>query len=113
MAEDVVNLIAQIEAQSQKLLDDAIFWLSESIFSTQESAVRLHYRMVVIHPFVNGNGRHARLLADILLFNHDLQQMDWGATSLDSTGTTRERYINALRAADGGDFGPLLSYIHE
>ncbi len=101
----------KVSVEIYKLLGNARLWLGESVFSTQESAVRLHFRMVVIHPFVNGNGRHARLLADILLFNHDLPRIDWGATSLDSPGTARERYINVLRATDGGDFGPLLSYI--
>lgn len=103
----------QVSIETRKLMDDAKCWLSESTFRIEESAVRLHYRIVAIHPFVNGNGRHARLIADILLFNHDLPQIDWGAASLDFTGTTRQRYINALRAADRGDYSSLLSYIQE
>jgi len=50
-------------------------------------------------------------LADVMLFNSDLPQIDWGLRDPGFTGTTRERYISALRAADAGDFGPLLSYI--
>jgi len=103
----------QVTVETHKLLDDVKFWLDELVFSIQESAIRLHYRMVTIHPFVNGNGRHARLLADILLFNNDFSRINWGATSLDSAGTARELYINALKAADRGDYEPLLSYIHE
>jgi Fic-DOC domain mobile mystery protein B len=103
----------QVPVEVRKLMDDAQLWLRESTFSIGESAIRLHYRMVGIHPFPNGNGRHARLFADILLFNHDLPRIDWGKESLDFAGTTRERYINALRAADKGDFSQLLSYIQK
>lgn len=103
----------QIAVETHKSLDDVKCWLNESVFGIQESAIRLHYRLVVIHPFVNGNGRHARLLCDILLFNYDLPRIEWGTGSLDSGGAERERYISALIAADRGDFKPLLSYIPE
>jgi len=103
----------QVPVEILKLVHDVEHWLTESVFSVEESAIRLHFRMVSIHPFPNGNGRHARLLADILLYNHDLPRIDWGKESLDFTGTTRERYIAALRAADRGDFSQLLSYIPE
>jgi len=103
----------QIAVETHKLLDDVKCWLNESVFGIQESAIRFHYRLVVIHPFVNGNGRHARLLCDILLFNYDLPRIEWGTESLDSGGAERERYISALLAADRGDFKPLLSYIPE
>ena len=66
--------------------------------------------MVQIHPFVNGNGRHARLMADVLLFNHDLPRIEWGGPGLDAAGDMRRSYLDALRAADRGDFGPLLDY---
>ncbi len=100
----------QIPVEIHKLLDDTGYWLNESVFHVRETAIRLHHRVVAVHPFVNGNGRHARLLADILLFNHDLPRIDWGTTNLDTDGTVRRRYLNALRAADEGDYGPLLSY---
>lgn len=95
------------------MLDDVKYWLNESVFGIQESSIRLHYRMVVIHPFVNGNGRHARLLCDILLFNNDLPRINWGTASLDSEGAERERYISSLRAADEHNFELLLSYLTE
>ena len=93
-----------------KAIGDARYWLDEAVYDGTESALRLHYRMVVIHPFVNGNGRHARLLADILLFNLDHSPIRWGGTELDSVSEKRSRYLTALRAADRGDFAPLLSY---
>jgi Fic-DOC domain mobile mystery protein B len=102
-----------VPVETYKLLEDARYWLSESTFNLEETAVRLHHRMVKVHPFVNGNGRHARLLADILLFNHDRPRIDWGATSLDSTGSARSRYLDALKAADRDDYGPLLFYIQK
>ena len=101
----------QIPEETYKLMDDAGYWIEESTYSIREVAIRLHYRLVLIHPFVNGNGRHARLFADVVLFNHDLSRINWGATSLDNPGDARKRYINALRAADRNDLGPLLSYI--
>ncbi len=100
-----------IAVEIKRLVTDAEYWIDNSTYSIEESAVRLHYRLVWIHPFANGNGRHARLLADIVLFNHDLPRIDWGATSLVTKGTARKRYIEALKAADRGEFGPLLSYI--
>lgn len=93
-----------------KAVGDARYWLDETVYDGTETALRLHYRMVVIHPFVNGNGRHARLLADILLFNLDLPHIHWGGTELDSVTEKRSRYLAALRAADRGHFAPLLSY---
>ena len=101
----------QVAVEIHKLLDDARYWLEEKVYSLPETAVRLHYRMVAIHPFINGNGRHARLFADVFLYNHDYPRIDWGGAHLDSAGTVRERYISALRAADAGDFGPLLEYV--
>jgi len=99
----------QVAVEVHKLLGDAGFWLAESVYSVQESAIRLHHRMVVIHPFVNGNGRHARLLADVLLYNRDLPRIKWGGFELDAPGKARSNYLQALRAADQGDYGQLLS----
>ena len=100
----------QVAVEVHKLLGDAGFWLAESVYSVQESAIRLHHRMVVIHPFVNGNGRHARLLADVLLYNRDLPRIKWGGSELDTPGEARSNYLQALRAADQGDYAQLLSY---
>ncbi len=100
----------QVVVEVHKLLRDADFWLAESVYSVQESAIRLHHRMVVIHPFVNGNGRHARLLADVLLYNRDLPRIKWGGSELDTPGEARSNYLQALRAADQGGYAQLLSY---
>ena len=99
-----------VPVEIHKLLGDVAFWLEEPAWPVRESAIRLHHRMVKIHPFVNGNGRHARLMADVLLYNHHRSPIDWGGRGLDSPGDIRARYLNSLRAADRGEFGPLLAY---
>jgi len=100
----------QIPVEVRKVLDDATLWLESPEWGVEESAVRLHHRMVTVHPFVNGNGRHARLLADALLFHHDLPRLDWGGTALEAAGAARSRYIQALQSADEGDYEPLLEF---
>ncbi|MGA7306644.1 MAG: mobile mystery protein B [Rhodothermales bacterium] len=93
--------------------DDVRFWLDENTFAMRETAARYHHRIVHVHPFPNGNGRHARLAADILLARHGEQRFDWlGGGSLDQIGPVRARYIDALRSADKGDYGPLLAYLN-
>lgn len=75
-----------------------------------EAALRFHHRLVSIHPFPNGNGRHARLAADLLVVSLGQPEFGWGWASLVSRGETRDRYIAALRAADGYDIGPLVAF---
>lgn len=77
-----------------------------------EIAVRFHHRLVRIHPWPNGNGRHARLATDLLSRHWGRPLFTWGSNSdLISQGTARTRYLTALRAADGGNFEPLLEFV--
>lgn len=101
----------QIGVELRKLLDDAQFWVEHGTYEPFETAVRLHHRLVYIHLFPNGNGRHARIVADALLTKvFEQAVIDWaGGYDLQAMNERRDHYINALRAADGGDFGPLLS----
>lgn len=100
IAEGVRNAFA--DAQSQ---------LQHASYPLHEVAVRLHHRLVAIHPWPNGNGRHARLIADILIAAHDDQPLTWGAgADLIAAGEIRARYLAAVRAADQHDFGPLLDF---
>lgn len=101
----------QIPTALRNGLDDAEYWLENEIFPIPETAVRLHHRLVSVHPFPDGNGRHARLAADVLLFNLNQLRLDWGGTGLVSSGPKREEYITALKAADAGDFNPLLQFL--
>ena len=96
-----------IPVEVQKLVDDGAFWISEQVFPLDEAAVRLHHRLVQIHPFPDGNGRHARLWCDLLLKQNGRPPIDWESDRLGKIGKVRSAYIGALRAADGGDLGPL------
>jgi Fic-DOC domain mobile mystery protein B len=104
---------AQIAVQLRMLLDDARLWSEAGTFAPLEAAARFHHRLVLIHPFANGNGRHARIAADVYLeecFGHP--PIDWAAgQDLQRTNERRTLYIAALRAADGGDYAPLLSFV--
>ncbi len=75
-----------------------------------EIAVRFHHRLVAIHPFPNGNGRHARLMADLLVMRLGRMRFSWGSAGLTNASATRSRYIDALRAADRYRIGPLLEF---
>jgi len=100
----------QIGVELRKLLDDAQFWVVHETYDPYEIAVRLHHRLVYIHLFPNGNGRHARIVADALLTKVFQQAViDWaGGYDLQAMNQRRAHYIKALRAADGGDLDPLL-----
>jgi Fic-DOC domain mobile mystery protein B len=94
------------------LCDDVRYWIVNKTFSDDEIAARFHHRLVQIHLFPNGNGRHARLMADILLekvFKN--QPFTWGSQNLAQTGDDRTRYIEALQAADRGNYELLLEFI--
>jgi Fic-DOC domain mobile mystery protein B len=90
--------------------DDARYWIDRHIFPLDETAVRLHHRMVSIHPFPNGNGRHTRLLADALLHLYDAPRFTWGRSSLQRDGETRSAYLRALKAADAARFTDLIAF---
>ena len=92
------------------LLDDARYWVAHETWPPDELAVRLHHRLVAIHPFPNGNGRHARLMADLLVERLGRPPFGWGSGGLADPGDLRRRYIAALRAADDHDIGPLLAF---
>jgi Fic-DOC domain mobile mystery protein B len=101
----------QIPTQLRQLLDDAYFWVENEIFSPDEVAVRFKHRLVSIHCFANGNGRHSRLMADILIEkNYGQPVFTWGAGNLVQQGDVRTRYISAIKAADAGDIAPLLVF---
>ena len=92
------------------LLDDARFWIEHNTYPPDETAVRVHHRLVWIHPFPNGNGRNARLMADLLIEKLGGEAFSWGGGSLADVSKLRTRYIAALQAADGYDIGPLLAF---
>lgn len=101
-----------IEVQLRSLMDDARFWVENETYPASEAAMRLHHRLVQIHPFPNGNGRHARIMADTMLTRvYRTDPFDWaGGHDLQKMNQRRATYIAALKAADQGDIVPLLSF---
>lgn len=103
----------QIAVALRGLLDNARYWIEHSTYPPMELALRFHHRLVQIHPFANGNGRHARIMTDALL-KVGLQQAPivWegpiSAADLQAGGAHRAAYVQALRQADAGNFKPLL-----
>ncbi len=96
-----------IPQQLQVLLDDALLWHNEEVYPPDELAIRFKHRLVSIHCFPNGNGRHSRLMADIIMEKLYMQApFSWGSSYPDS----RKKYITALKAADQGDIGELLRF---
>jgi Fic-DOC domain mobile mystery protein B len=103
----------QIEVALHTLLGDAQFWAKEKSYAPSGAAVRLHHRLVKIHPFPNGNGRHARIMADTVLQRiYGAKPIDWaGGHDLQKMNERRAAYIAALKAADNEDYAPLLAFI--
>ena len=100
-----------IPIATRHLLDDAKAWLQYKSYDPDELAVRFHHRLVFIHPFPNGNGRHARLMADILVTTQGQPGFSWGGRrNLSASGSTRADYLEALRKADEHDFEYLISF---
>jgi Fic-DOC domain mobile mystery protein B len=100
----------KIPEEIRMLLDDAKIWIEKAVYPPDEIAVRFHHRLTFIHPFPNGNGRHARLIADLLVIQLGGKRFSWGSGSVRDAGELRKRYISALHAADGHDIGPLLMF---
>ena len=101
-----------IRSSLHDLWEDVKIWIDQKVYPPDEIAARFHHRLVAIHPFANGNGRHARLMADLLLKHIlDRPRFTWGSESLLQAGDCRTNYINALRAADRLDYMALLKFV--
>ena len=101
---------SEIRPELAKLIADAHLWIDASAYSPDEIAARFHHRLVQIHAFPNGNGRHARLLTDLLLSQLGRPRFSWGRETLDSAGSARERYLAALKDADRGSLKALMAF---
>jgi len=101
-----------IRIELKKLFDDTKFWIEANKESFDMIAVRFHHRLVSIHPFPNGNGRHARLITDLLLENVlGSLPFSWGDKNLTDNTDTRREYIKALQNADDLDYNLLLKFV--
>ena len=101
----------RIPTDLRQLLDDCRYWIENETYGPDEIAARFHHRLVSIHCYPNGNGRHARLATDLLLKSMGRERFSWGGKNLVDLNQTRQRYIAALQAADGHDIGPLLDFV--
>ncbi len=101
----------QISMQLEQLCQNTRYQVEHEVFPWDELAARFHHELVSIHPFPNGNGRHARLAADLLLLRSGQQRFTWGSRSLVEASETRREYIMALREADGGDVQRLVRFV--
>jgi Fic-DOC domain mobile mystery protein B len=100
-----------INISLKDLCDDARYWISNDTFTPDEIAIRFKHRIVSIHCFPNGNGRHSRIMADLIIenvFNRD--PFTWGSNDLIHSSTIRQSYIQSLRLADSGVFEPLIEF---
>ena len=101
----------QIPAALKQLLDDCLYWIQHHSYPGEAIAIRLKHRMVHIHCFANGNGRHSRLMADVMMEKlFHLSLFTWGAADITKRSDTRSAYISALKKADAGDYGDLLIF---
>ena len=103
-------LVQEIRNRLPALLGNARFWVQNNTYEIDEIAVRVHHEEVWIHPFPNGNGRHARLLADVIAVKFGRPEFSWGQKNLVAAGPVRDAYLKALKAADNGEIQELLSF---
>lgn len=101
----------QIEIELTALMADCKFWIENKIFAEDEIAIRFKHRLVKIHPFPNGNGRHSRLCADILISKGLKGKVfTWGSQNITEKRVTRSKYLNAIYEADKENIIPLLDF---
>ena len=93
------------------LMADAKYWIENATYRLDESAARFHHRLVSIHLFPNGNGRHGRLMADVLARSKGAEPFMWGRGNPTVSSQARILYLAALRQADRGTIGPLLGFM--
>jgi Fic-DOC domain mobile mystery protein B len=102
----------QVAVKLRNLLDNTRFQIDHKVFEPDELVVRFHHQLVWVHAFPNGNGRHARLMADVLAQQLGRPRMTWGGAVVElvSMGTVRDRYLRALREADQGQWSALIAF---
>lgn len=101
----------EISTTLRSLIDDAKYWLENSVYEPDEFAIRFKHRLVSIHCFPNGNGRHSRMIADIIIEKIYKQPVfSWGESCFSEETDIRDKYLKALRKADKGNFDLLLKF---
>ena len=101
----------QITVEIKKLLEDCKYWIDNQTCQPDDISIRFSHRLVKIHIFPNGNGRHSRLIADILISNcFNEPVFSWGRSNLSKGGDIRKKYLEALYKADEGIIQPLIDF---
>lgn len=101
----------KIGIELKSLIDDTKYWIENKTYSPEEIAIRFKHKLVAIHCFPNGNGRHSRLMADIIIESiFGAEVFSWHSSNMVKVDDVRKLYITALRAADNGDITPLLKF---
>lgn len=103
----------EIQPKLRILLNDTKFWIENKTYSEKEIALRFHHKLVLIHPFPNGNGRISRLMANLLMRNLKGKTLYWGSNNLTEISEIRKQYIEALKYADKSDYSKLLNFVSE
>jgi len=101
----------RIPTELRRMIDDCSYWIAHATYPPDEIAARFHHRLVWIHAYPNGNGRHARLATDLLLKQLGQPRFSWGQENLADAAQARRRYVDALRAADKHDIAPLIAFV--
>jgi Fic-DOC domain mobile mystery protein B len=100
-----------ITTELNNLLEDVRYQIINHSLPLDEIAYRFHHRLVAVHPFPNGNGRHARLMTDLLLVQTGQKRFTWGRQKLETEGLVRKKYIDALKNADKQDYAALAEFV--
>ena len=100
-----------VQTALHNLCEDVKTQLEYKSYALDEIAARFSHRLVAIHPFANGNGRLSRTIADLLLVQNGAERFTWGAGKLVAASDVRQRYIDALQAADRRDYTPLMGFV--
>jgi Fic family protein len=90
----------------KRLMGDyiAMYYENEKKLSAAELAAQVHYRLVHIHPFVDGNGRTARLIMNLVLIRN-------GYPPAVIMNLDRKKYYRVLKAADMGNHEEFENFI--
>ena len=100
-----------IQESLKNLCDDVVYWIENKVFPIDEIAARFHFKLVFIHAFPNGNGRHSRLMTDALLRQLGAPRFTWGSGGLCEQSNVRSKYIESLKEADKENIRPLLDFV--
>jgi len=102
-----------VAPQLKNLFEDAKLWIQHGKMSWEEISEEMHKRLVTIHPFTNGNGQTTRIYVEYVQKRNNQGIPRWMASMSHSPAKRRDKYIQALRSADKGDFGPLIEFMKE